>query len=436
MSRASRLLVISQDRLEGQVAGTSIRALELARALRDDVDVTLAAVGEPPRDVDGLPCVGYHPQDPRALRGPLAATDAVLSLPQWPLFMRTLRRSRARLIFDLYVPEALETMGGFPGDRPGVRRLLTQFAVDRATEALRAGDHLVCASEKQRDLWLGAMLAERLIAPARHDADPSLRSLIDVVPFGLPAAPAVASGEGGPRRRFADAIGPDDEIVLWNGGLWPWLDPETAIRAVGLLARRRPNVRLVFMGAARQLPAQRTAERARALAAELGLLDRIVLFNDEWVPFEKRADWLLEADCALSTHDDHLETRFAYRTRLLDCFWARLPVVCTGGDDLGALVERERLGAVVAPRDPAAAAGALEAVITTGRAEFAPRLAAVAETQTWSRVAEPLRRMLAATPPPPPPRTPRAPGHAAREAAYSAARLALNAVGARDWPRL
>ena len=55
----------------------------------------------------------------------------------------------------------------------------------------------------------------------------------------------------------------------------------------------------------------------------------------------KRADWLLEADCAISTHEDHLETRFAFRTRLLDCFWSALPVVCTGGDELADLVERE-----------------------------------------------------------------------------------------------
>ena len=430
----SRLLVVSQDRLEGQVAGTSIRALELARALREDVDVTLAAVGTPPAEVDGLPCVGYHPQDPRALRRPLATTDAVLSVPQWPLFMAMLRRSRARLIFDLYVPEALETIGGFPGDRARVRRLFTQFAVDRALDALRSGDQFVCASEKQRDLWLGAMLAARLISPARHDPDPSLRSTIDVVPFGLPSQPAAATGGGGARRRFG--LAPDDEIVLWNGGLWPWLDPETAIRAIALLAQRRPQVRLVFMGAARQLPAQRTAERASALAAELGLLDRIVHFNDEWVPYDTRADWLLEADCAVSTHDDHLETRFAFRTRLLDCFWARLPVVCTGGDDLGALVERERLGAVVGPRDPEALAAALESVLAAGRDAFAPQLASVAARQTWSQVAEPLRRMLAAPPPARPRPRPPSPGQAARGFGYRTARVALNTVGARDWPRL
>ena len=71
-------------------------------------------------------------------------------------------------------------------------------------DALHDGHHFLCASEKQRDLWLGAMMAERLIAPDVYDRDPSLRSLLDVVPFGVPsdAAGAVA-GAPGPRERFA-----------------------------------------------------------------------------------------------------------------------------------------------------------------------------------------------------------------------------------------
>jgi hypothetical protein len=72
-----------------------------------------------------------------------------------------------------------------------------------------------------------------------------------------------------------------------------------------------------------------------------------VIFNDTWVPYEHRDGWLMAADCALSTHLEHLETRFSSRTRLLDCFWARLPIVCTGGDELADRVERENLGAVV-----------------------------------------------------------------------------------------
>ena len=184
------------------------------------------------------------------------------------------------------------------------------------------------------------------------------------------------------------------------------------------------------------MPAQRTAEAARALAAELGLLDRVVFFNDAGCRTRERADWLLEAACALSTHGDHLETRFAFRTRLLDCLWARLPVVCTGGDELGATVEQERLGAVVAPGDVEATAAALAEVLDAGRGAYEPRIAAAAARQTWDRVAEPVQRFLKAPPPPRPRRTSVRPAQVIRTGTYTAARRALNLVGARDWPRL
>ena len=76
-------------------------------------------------------------------------------------------------------------------------------------------------------------------------------------------------------------------------------------------------------------PPPRPPREARATAEALGLLGSVVLFNDSWVPYEERGAWLNDADCALSLHHDHLETRYAFRTRVLDCFWASLPIVCT-----------------------------------------------------------------------------------------------------------
>lgn len=435
-----RVLVLSQDRLDGQIAGTSIRALELGKILAADGHaVTLAGVGDPPPERHGLPCVGYDPQHPSALAPSLAAlepSDVVVSLQQWPPLMRLLRNARARLAFDLYVPQALETIGGFPGVRPIVRHELTEFAVDRTVEALRAGDFFICASEGQRDLYLGMMLAERLIDGPRYEDDPALRSLIDVVPFGLADEPATATGAGGPRTHVP-GVGPGDEVVLWNGGVWPWLDPQGAVRAIALVAERRPRVRLVFMGAAPQVPAQRTVAAARAVAQELGVLDRHVFFHDGWVPYDERADWLLEADCSLFAHHDHLETRFAFRTRLLDCFWSGLPVVSTSGDDLSEAVQRAGAGRAVAPEDPGALAAAVEEVLDRGRAAYAEPLRRLAAGHRWSAVAGPLRRFAAAdAPPPPAPARSARPGHLARHYGYLALRRGLDLAGRRDWPRL
>jgi glycosyltransferase involved in cell wall biosynthesis len=430
-----RVLVIAQDRLGEDIGGTSIRALELARQLSRSFEVTLAGVGDSPAETAGLPCIGYRPHDPRELDAPLRSVDAVVSLPAWPLVMSRLNRSDARIVFDLYVPQTLEIAGGFPGARRSLRRTLTEFATDRLVDAVRSGHQFICATEKQRDLWLGTMLAERLVTLDRYDADPSLRSLIDVVPFGVPEG-SPRAGAPGSGALSLEGIEAGDDIVLWNGGLWPWLDPFTAIRAAAVAAERRPRLRLVFMGAAAQLPAQRTASLARDLASELGVLNRSVFFNDRWVPYAERGVWLMSASCALSTHEDHVETRFAFRTRLLDCFWARLPVVCTSGDELADRVTRQELGEVVPPGDVPATAEALLRVLERGRDAYRPGLDRAAAELAWSETVRPLHTMLAADAPPRARQRVRRPGHLLRTGLYRAGRLPLNLVGVRDWPRL
>ncbi|MBA2476756.1 MAG: hypothetical protein H0V40_12485, partial [Actinobacteria bacterium] len=52
-----------------------------------------------------------------------------------------------------------------------------------------------------------------------------------------------------------------------------------------------------------------------------------------WLPEIRRR--AIRPAVAVSAHFDDVETRFAFRTRLLDCLWAGLPVVTTRGDALG-----------------------------------------------------------------------------------------------------
>jgi glycosyltransferase involved in cell wall biosynthesis len=423
-----RVLLISYDPVGEEMSGMGIRASELARVLAEHADVTVAHGGRGADPLHGIDTIAFGPHDPAPLRALVAQADAVISHPVWPGLSGWLRRSPARVIHDLYVPETFETLELLAGRPPIARRLMGDATLDRLHDALRTGHHFVCSSEKQRDLWLGSMLALRMIDPLAYDRDPTLRSVIDVVPFGVPdepPPPRAAAGPG-PREQF-EQIGDDAELVLWNGGIWNWLDAETTVRAVADLARRRPRVRLVFMGGSQQLAARAATERARAVARELGVLDRTVLFHGGWVPYEQRAAWLAQANCALSTHREHLETRFAFRTRLLDCFWAGLPVVCTEGDDLADRVAREGLGTTVPPGDAAATAAALEEVLDHGRAHYATALARAAADHAWPRVAQPLVRWICSDEPPR--RLADAPGARAPSAAQRARALAYRLGG-------
>jgi glycosyltransferase involved in cell wall biosynthesis len=410
-TRKPSVLFVSADPVGEEMAGLGIRYWELAHALRGHAAVTIAHGGCSSSDgnsaggADAVRTVAYRPHAPAPLRALIAAADVVVTHPQWPLVNRWLARSRARVVFDLYCPETLETLELLAGRGAPVRRQLTATTIDRLHAALRCGHHFMCASETQRDLWLGTMLALRLIGPRLYDRDPSLRSVLDLVPFGVPSRPPQGGAGDGPRQAIP-ALEEDSEIVLWNGGIWNWLDVETAIRAVGLLAARRPTVRLVFMGSARDNPAAAHAsDAAIACARELGLLGSIVHFHDGWVPYAERELWLGQADCAVSTHAAHLEAHFAYRTRLLDCMWAGLPIVCSAGDDLAERVVSEQLGAVAPPGDAQALSAALERVLDGGRDAYAANLQAAAAAQTWEQVAQPLLRWVCD---PTAPRCPRA----------------------------
>ena len=390
MSR-QRLLIITRDPTSAQLGGNAIRAAQIAQALAADHDVTLASPGEDP--LLGVPHHAWTPGRPATLSDVVNAADAVIAMPQDPATHALLRRSGARLIFDLYDPYPLEVLEAFAGAPARQRRLHETITGDSFFEAMRIGHHFVCASERQRDLWLGSMLALGLIRGETYRADPTFRGRLDVVSLCLPEAPPPPGR--GPREHFGDAIGRDDDVIVWFGGLWNWVDPLTAVEAMALLRERRPQARLVVVAPpASDDPSGRVARETRALARQLGLSGTTVLFTDERVPYADRGAWLLQAGCGVSLHADHLETRFAFRTRLLDYLWARVPIVCTSGDELGDMVEREDLGVVAPPGDADAVAAAFETVLTRGRPDYEASFEGMAQRFGSTAVSEPLRRML------------------------------------------
>jgi glycosyltransferase involved in cell wall biosynthesis len=254
---------------------------------------------------------------------------------------------------------------------------------------LLRGDFFTCASQRQRDFWLGSLSALGRVNPYNYDADPLLEKLVSVVPYGMPSQPPRQQSHA--LRGTLPGIGPDDKVVLWGGGVYNWLDPISLLRAVDRLRHRVPELRLVFLGLRHPNPAvpeMPVATELQALSAQLGLTGKHVFFNPGWAPYERRADYLLDADVAVSTHLDHLETRYSFRSRVLDYLWAGLPMVLTGGDVLADEVAAAGLGVTVAAGDVASLEQALERVLS---APPPPRLfAALAQRYTWQRAAEPL----------------------------------------------
>jgi glycosyltransferase involved in cell wall biosynthesis len=178
--------------------------------------------------------------------------------------------------------------------------------------------------------------------------------------------------------------------VLWGGGVWPWLDILTAIRAAKSISDSRDDVKFVFPGT--KHPAHATAfdtyTQARTLSDELGLTDRFVYFGD-WVPYSEWQDYLLEADIGISLHHDHIETHFASRSRVLSYIWGGLPMVLTKGDEL--CDQMVNAGVAIAVREndtPGVARAILEWVHTPHRSALEEIFRSLRQKWSWETAVE------------------------------------------------
>jgi len=385
-----RILLVSADVVGPSMAGPGIRAWEFARLLSREHEVTLAAPPPLGAQGDGFAVVEAVRSE---IKRTAAAADAVIVQGSALDLFPSLAGLDRPLVVDLYDPYVLENLEIHARLPMPDRLTIADQDLAVLRQQIVLGDFFLCASERQRHLWLGALTALNRVNPLTYADDPTLQRLLAVVPFGLgdrpltPGAPAI--------RGVLPGVGERDLVVLWGGGIWDWFDPLTLIEATARVAADDPRVKLVFMGTIHpnvSVPRPAMVNRALELAKTRGVLDRHVFFHQGWVPYEQRQSFLHEADVGASLHLHHLETLFSFRTRILDYLWAGLPLLVTAGDSMAELAEREGLGPVCPPQDVAAVEAGLRRLLDDVgyRQECAAASRRTAERFRWSVVAEPL----------------------------------------------
>ncbi len=399
------IIFVTLEPIARQMAGPAIRAFELGLTLSDEVSVTVFTPHKIPEEVVRELKESRNLPDNFQLKGGLSKSALYnLAAKHDAIFIQAnvlkpypgLAALGKYLTVDLYDPYLFSILVQYQTSDVAanasyrlMHKVLEQHMV--------ACDFAVCASERQRDYWMGRFCALGRINPDMYSFDPSMRKLIDVIPFGLQ--------EGEPKRRGKGAkgniegIGENDKLLLWGGGIWDWFDPLTVIRAAARASETIPNLRLFFMGMKSpnpQVPLMPMAVKAKELAKELNVLNRIVFFHEEWTPYEDRVNFLLDADIGVSAHFDLPETRFSFRTRLLDYFWANLPVLTTGGDQLAELIESHNAGRALGYGDVDGWVQAISELVNDPEREKQCRQGArkLAENFVWSKAAMPLRQFL------------------------------------------
>lgn len=344
---STRMLIISYDIVGRQMAGPGIRFYEFSKILSNYIDVTLAAPNKIDIDTEGFKTIFYDVSNYRNLKKYAETCDIILIQGYILYYFPFLKNFRGKIIVDLYNPFNLESLEMYRNSSMAERLRIDKNNIDLLKFQLSVGDFFICASEKQRNYWLGMLNAMGRVNPYSYDSDNTMRKLIDVVPFGIPSIPPRHTGEA--IKKVMPGVKDEDMIILWGGGIWNWLDPITIIKAIWEITRDRKDIKLVFSGIKHpdpKLPEMKKCIDAINLSKELELFDKNVFFN-EWVPYEIRQNFLLESNIGVSIHQERIETEFSFRTRVMDYIWAKLPIITTEGDSIAKIVKEENIGEVV-----------------------------------------------------------------------------------------
>lgn len=386
------MLLVTLEPISQKMAGPAIRCLELGKQLSSECEVTVFSPCQSDFRADEINVVtGLGRQKLYALA---ASCDIIFVQANVLKPFPRLAELGKYLVVDLYDPYLLALLAQY-ADEPVTASASYRLMHQVLEKHMLKADFTVCASERQRDYWIGRFCAQGRLTPELYKFDRSFRKLIDVVPFGLPDFAPVKSGPG--MKGQVPGIASDDQVLLWGGGIWEWFDPLTVIAAVAKLSQSHPRLRLFFMGwnsPNPQVGVMDMAVKAKQLAADLNVLDSHVFFHDSWIPYEERVNYLLEADIAVSAHFDLPETRFSFRTRVLDYFWANLPILTTGGDQLAELIVQHSAGMALPYGDVNAWAEAIATVLSDNelKEKFQAGSKKLSEQFTWRKAVEPLRQ--------------------------------------------
>ena len=347
------------------MAGPGIRYHYMAEVLSDKFEVTV-----------GFYDKGYLPEDDFKRSYEVKHVDAYYFesgfegyntvIAHW-LTSPMIRYCKERAIFtvfDLYVPGPVENLAGslYGSKQPKPEDdVAYKHALDMYHIFFEYGDLFLFSNHRQLDFWTGFAFGAKTIDLSTYRQ----RMIYDrfiYAPMGVDLKTPLSHTRLVIKGTIP-GISKSDKVLLWTGGIWSHFDGKVLIKAMNLLEDEHPEIKLVFFGTQHPnptIPEMKESLDTRELAKKLGLENKTVFFLDGWVKYPERVNYLLEADVAVNTHKDSIETEFSHRTRVLDHILAGLPTISTAGDYLSdSVIGPRNLGIVVPPND----ADALKAAI-------------------------------------------------------------------------
>ena len=232
--------------------------------------------------------------------------------------------AETKLMVDLYTPILLEKELTLSKWRP--RDWLTRLRnKEMVRQFLRRGNHFLDANRRQREYWLKA---SKELGASLTAGD------ISVLPTG---ASSIQNSE------FRIQNSARRNVVLWFGGIYPWMDPKPLVETFGKLALEFPDWHLRFLGGWHPETGYR------------GIYRKLEELSGRMVPKEQLefVSWQLEKnletyfrDVAFAVHlaKPTLEDYYAHRVRLLTLLNAGIGVLTSGRDVISDILIKSKAG--------------------------------------------------------------------------------------------
>jgi D-inositol-3-phosphate glycosyltransferase len=210
------------------------------------------------------------------------------------------------------------------------------------------------------------------------------RGVIEIVPPAVEHAFFAQGDRGGARR--AIGLPADRPVVLFVGRIQPLKGPDVAIRA--LAALHCDDALLVIVGGASGVDGDRELDGARALAATLGITDRVVFVEPQ--PHHLLSSYYRAADVVVVPSRSE-----SFGLVALEAAACGIPVVASAVGGMLNVVHDGVTGLLVDGREPARFARAIAQIIDdpAGAAAMGAAAAVRARRFTWSFTAGRLRRL-------------------------------------------
>lgn len=338
-----KVLILSNQAIKKKMAGPAIRYFNIYEQLKNKYQCKLLSPGyendKEDVNIQKLTMINFIKT--------LKESEVIISQPSRFKYLLLSRLMNKKIVIDLYDPMDIENLEMYKNINSFKVKMKLKYTHLRLKFSLSIGDYFLCANKIQRDYWIGYLSGLKRINKKNYEIDDKLNNLIGYMPYGI--SESIPKNRTNVIKGVVNGIKETDTVLIWAGGIWNWFDTENLVKAMGKIHSENDKVKLLFLGVPKDYLKNEKYKKVREtinLSDKLGLTNKAIFFNMEWVDYDKRHNYLLEADIGISTHYDHMETRYSFRTRILDYLWTDLPFITSDKDYFAEMCKENNLGCV------------------------------------------------------------------------------------------